>query len=73
MRHEVETIYGELLIGYDFDKRTRQEEGHGLHSFDESVIELTSVEIVIAGTGIDILDKLTPNQKQAIIKELNEL
>lgn len=73
MRHEVETIYGELLIGYDFDKRTRQEEGHGLHSFDESVIELTSVEIVIAGTGIDILDKLTPNQKQAIINELNEL
>ena len=73
MRHEVETIYGELLIGYDFEKRTRQEEGHGIHTFDESVIELTSVELVIAGEGMDILDKLTPKQKQAIINELNEL
>ena len=73
MQHEVETIYGELLIGYDFEKRTRQEEGHGIHTFDESVIELTSVELIIAGEGMDILDKLTPKQKQAIIKELNEL
>jgi hypothetical protein len=73
MRHEVETIYGELLIGYDFEKRTRQEEGHGIHTFDESVIELTSVELVIAGEGMDILDKLTPKQKQAIINELNDL
>lgn len=73
MQHEVETIYGELLIGYDFEKRTRQEEGHGIHTFDESVIELTSVELVIAGEGMDILDKLTPKQKQAIINELNDL
>lgn len=73
MRHEVETIYGELLIGYDFEKRTRQEEGHGIHTFDESVIELTSVELVIAGEGMDLLDKLTPNQKKAIINELNDL
>jgi hypothetical protein len=73
MRHEVETIYGELLIGYDFEKRTRQEEGHGIHTFDESVIELTSVELVISGEGMDILDKLTPKQKQAIINELNDL
>jgi hypothetical protein len=73
MQHEVETIYGELLIGYDFEKRTRQEEGHGIHTFDESVIELTSVELVIAGEGMDLLDKLSPKQKQAIINELNDL
>lgn len=73
MQHQVETIYGELLIGYDFDKRTRQEEGHGIHTFDDSEIELTSVEVLIAGVGIDILDKLTRKQKRAIINELHEL
>jgi len=73
MQHQVETIYGELLIGYDFETTKREEEFHGFHTFYDQTIELTSVEIVIAGKGIDILDKLTQKQKQAIINELQEL
>jgi hypothetical protein len=73
MQHQVETIYGELLIGYDFETTKREEEFHGFHTFYDQTIELTSVEIVIAGEGIDILEKLTPKQRKAIVKELNDL
>lgn len=73
MQHQVETIYGELLIGYDFETIKREEEFHGFHTFYDRTIELTSVEIVIAGKGIDILRQLTPKQKQSIINELQDL
>ena len=38
---------------------------------DEVTIELNSVEIVIAGRGIDILPKLTDKQKEEVINNLS--
>jgi hypothetical protein len=40
-------------------------------SEDEVTIELNSVEIVIAGRGIDILPKLTDKQKEEVIDNLS--
>jgi len=38
---------------------------------DEVTIELNSVEIIIAGRGIDILPKLTDKQKEEVINNLS--
>lgn len=40
-------------------------------SEDEVTVELNSVEIVIAGKGIDILFRLTDKQKEEIINNLS--
>ena len=40
-------------------------------SEDEVTIELNSVEVVIAGRGIDILPKLTDKQKEEVINNLS--
>ncbi len=40
-------------------------------SEDEVTVELNSVEIVIAGRGIDILPKLTDKQKEEVINNLS--
>jgi len=40
-------------------------------SDDEVTVELNSVEIVIAGRGIDILPKLTDKQKEEVINNLS--
>ena len=40
-------------------------------SEDEATVELNSVEIVIAGRGIDILPKLTDKQKEEVINNLS--
>jgi intracellular sulfur oxidation DsrE/DsrF family protein len=40
-------------------------------SEDEVTVELNSVEIVIAGRGIDILSKLTDKQKEEVINNLS--
>lgn len=71
-RHLVETIEGvELLVSYDYDEQPiRVEEFHGYHYFDDSSVVLKSVEVVIAGIGIDITDQLTDSQTKAIIHDL---
>ena len=40
-------------------------------SEDEVTVELNSVEIIIAGRGIDILPKLTDKQKEEVINNLS--
>jgi hypothetical protein len=60
----------ELLVTYEYYRTTRTEECHGIHTLIDEDINLLSVEVVIAGIGIDITDKLTPKQKQAIIHDL---
>lgn len=60
----------ELLVTYEYSRSTRTEEFHGTHTFIEEEINLLSVEVVIAGIGIDITYMLTPKQKQAIIHDL---
>lgn len=71
-KHIVESIDGaELLVSYIYDKQPiRVEELHGYHYFDDSSVAIKSVEVVIAGIGIDITDQLTESQKQKIVKEL---
>ena len=71
-KHYVETIEGvELLVSYDYEKQSvRTEEFHGYHYFDDSSVVLKSVEVVIAGVGIDITDQLTDSQVKSIIREL---
>lgn len=68
----VETLEGtELLVSYVYDKQPiRVEEFHGYHYFDDSSVALKSVEVVIAGIGVDITDQLTPSQMRAIIHDL---
>lgn len=71
-KHYVETLYGsELLVSYLYDRQPmRVEEFYGLHYFDDSSVVIKSVEVVIAGIGIDITDKLTPSQLRAIVHDL---
>lgn len=59
----------EILVGYDFEKSPSQvEEGHGEHEVgNRYYTELTSVEVIISGVGIDILPQLNTKQKDAII------
>jgi hypothetical protein len=71
-KHLVETIEGvELIVSYDYDEQSiRVEEFHGYHYFDDNSVVLKSVEVVIAGVGIDITDQLTASQIKAIIHDL---
>ena len=77
--HKVESfeIVGkiELLVGFDVttDKFPMQvEEMHGIHLIDNDCtnIQLTSVELVLAGIGINILPILNKKQKQDLIDNL---
>jgi len=62
----------EILVGYEYEQSDSQiEEGHGLHEVGCLVYtELTSVEVVIKGRGIDILSRLTEKEKDFIIGKL---
>ena len=68
----VELIDGtQLLVAYLYEKQPmRVEEFHGYHYFDDSSVAIKSVEVLIAGVGIDITDQLTPSQMRAIIHDL---
>jgi len=62
----------ELLVDYRYDKSPSQiEQGHGEHEVGlMTYTELKSVEIVIAGRGIDLLPFLKENEKEFIISKL---
>jgi hypothetical protein len=63
----------EILVGYRYETSDSQvEECHGLHEVGlMTETTLTSVEVVIAGRGIDVLPMLTKKQKDHIIDKLN--
>jgi hypothetical protein len=63
----------ELLVGYEYQQSASQvEECHGLHEVGQLVeTTLTSVEVVIAGIGIEILPRLNKRQREQIIDKLN--
>lgn len=64
----------EILVGYNYDKTPPyyEEPGNAMTLVDAEVFtELTSIEIVIAGRGIDILSLLTEKEKDFIISKLN--
>lgn len=63
----------ELLIGYSYEpsESTLEELNGHYHVGALLYTELNSVEIVIAGRGIEILDRLTAKQKEEIVSKLN--
>lgn len=63
----------EILVSYDYEEeKARYEEQGNVASFvAESVYtELRSVEVIIAGTGIDILPMMNKRQHNQIIEKL---
>lgn len=77
MKKNSETIVDEngieILVDYRYElSASHQEECHGIYEVGLMVYtELTSVEVVIAGSGIDILKLLTDKEKEFIISKLN--
>ena len=71
-KNELFEIAGKMEMIVDFTEiiervpKTLQDD-----SEDEVTIELNSVEVVIAGSGIDILPKLTDKQKEEVINNLS--
>lgn len=63
----------EVLVGYNYDKTPPyyEEPGNAMTLVEPCVYtELTSIEIVICGRGIDILSLLTEREKEFIISKL---
>lgn len=62
----------EILVGYRYEQSASDiQEGHGFHEVGLMVYtELTSVEVVICGKGIDILELMTDKQKDFVIGQL---
>ena len=71
-KNELFEIAGKMEMIVDFTEiiervsKTLQDENE-----DDVKVELNSVEIVIAGRGIDILPKLTDKQKEEVINNLS--
>jgi len=63
----------EIVVSYESEMSASQRsECHGEHETGIMVYtELTSVEVVIAGKGVDILAMLNEKQKEKIISKLN--
>lgn len=77
MKHNAELIVDEndieILVGYNYDKTPPyyEEPGNAMTLVEPYVYtELTSVEIVIRGRGIDILSLLTDREIEFIISKL---
>lgn len=64
----------EIIVGGTIQSNScNTEECHGLHEVGGGDdITLTSVEVVIAGKGVDILNLLSDKQKNRIIDEIAE-
>mgnify|MGYP001563460541 FL=1 len=66
----------EILVGYDSDyaeQKGYNEEPGNAATFVEPMVytELKSVELIVAGRGIELLPMLHPNEKEFIISKLN--
>lgn len=63
----------ELIVAADVEQSSSQiQECHGYHDVGCLIdVTLKSVEIVIAGKGVEILDRLTESQKNIIESKLN--
>jgi hypothetical protein len=77
MKHNAEILVDEagieILVGYDYELTMAwmAEEGNPGTLVEPAIYtELTSVEVVIKGVGVDILDRLNDNQKMHLITQL---
>jgi hypothetical protein len=66
----IDDIGEEIIVGFDYEFKydTGEHTGHNL--VNESTIELTSVEVVMCGVGVDILPQLNQEQKHLIISKI---
>lgn len=66
----------ELLVTFNYEFIRWQEEGHGIHDFSYTDVDITYVELVIAGKSVDLgksnnlLPFLTHDQINALIDQL---
>jgi len=71
-KNELFEIAGNMEMLVDFSEIIeRSVKEINEESEDEVKVELTSVEIIICGRGIDILPKLSEKQKEEIINNLS--
>ena len=71
-RNELFEIAGKMEMIVDFTEIIqRTPKSLQDDSEDEVTVELNSVEIVIAGKGIDILSRLTDKQKEEVVNNLS--
>lgn len=62
----------ELTVKYKAERSLQVEECHGQQFVENGIsITLIHVEIVIAGTGIDLVDMLNKSQQEAIVNQLS--
>jgi len=63
----------EMVVEYEYEKTSSQvEEGHGYHDVGNMIYTtLKTVELIIAGVGIDIISTLNDRQKNFIISKLS--
>lgn len=64
----------EILAGYDYELSPSQvEECHGEHEAGRlALIEPTSVEVIIAGSGIDLLPLMSQKQVHQLVTIINQ-
>jgi hypothetical protein len=63
----------QTMVNYSKEWNDQVEEGHGTHDLSGYGYSLNSVEVVIAGTGIDITKQLSVRQHQKILEEIQLL
>ena len=63
----------EILVNYSKEWNDQKEDFHGEHDLSGWGYNLNSVELVIAGTGINITKQLNHKQHMAILDEVIEL
>lgn len=63
----------EVLVSFYYERQSAQiEEGHGFHDVGSCYdIDLLSVQVVIAGVGVDILRSLNKKQRNKITDLIN--
>lgn len=77
MKHNTETICDdngfEILVGYAYEETAGYYEDSDPNCFVAPMVytELQTVELIVAGRGIDILPSLTKKEKSFIISKLN--
>ena len=58
----------EVLVTYTTEAIKQIEEFHGIHDLSYTDVELTSVDVIIAGRGIDIL-RFLDDKQMSVIKD----
>lgn len=61
----------EIIVSYTIEYVKQIEDFHGIHDLSSNYITIDNVEVIIAGSSIDILPKMNEDQILAIINHLS--